>query len=92
MPADEVVRSVTDGSVDVGLATLPIDDTNLHIHWIGEASCVAVLHEDHPLAQSDSLSLRQLHTQQVLTVEIPFGCDARSTQLFRHPGTARSPG
>ncbi|GBD56083.1 LysR family transcriptional regulator [Gluconobacter wancherniae] len=72
MPADDVVRSVTDGSVDIGLATLPIDNANLHIHWIGEASCVAVLHEDHPLAQSDSLSLRQLHTQQVLTVGNPF--------------------
>ncbi|GBQ20695.1 LysR substrate-binding domain-containing protein [Gluconacetobacter sacchari] len=72
MASENVVSAVAEGTLDIGLATLPIDIANVRVHWIGEAPCVAVLSENDPLATQDVLSLKQLHNRHVMTVGNPF--------------------
>ncbi|AOX18593.1 LysR family transcriptional regulator (plasmid) [Kozakia baliensis] len=72
MTSESVIKSVADGVLDLGLATLPIDIADTRLHWIGEAPCVAVLAEDDPLAAREAISLAELTSRRILTVGNPF--------------------
>jgi DNA-binding transcriptional LysR family regulator len=68
--AEQVVQALLARTVEVGLATLPLDHGTLDIHYIIEAPCVAVLHRDHPLAIASAgvLALKDIAAHPVVTV------------------------
>jgi DNA-binding transcriptional LysR family regulator len=72
MTSESVCHAVADGGIDLGLVTLPLEHENVHLHWIGEAPCVAVLSEHDPLAKESVISLKHLSNRQILTVANPF--------------------
>jgi DNA-binding transcriptional LysR family regulator len=66
--AEQVVDALLSRAVDIGIATLPLAHGDIDLHYLIEAPCVAVLRDDDPLAQADSLSLAQLASQNLATV------------------------
>lgn len=68
MLADEVIRQVSEGVVDVGITSLPVDLGTCKLHWSGQAPCVLVLPEDHPLAHLDTVELSDVADDTVISV------------------------
>jgi DNA-binding transcriptional LysR family regulator len=66
--AEYVVQALLARSVEVGIATLPLDHGTLALHYIVEAPCVAVVHRDHPLAGPGVLALQDIAAHPVVTV------------------------
>ena len=71
-PAELVVQSVLSGRAAVGLTSLPFDHPGLTTHWVGQASCVALLSSDDPLASLPVLPLAELAGRRLLTMANPF--------------------
>ncbi|MEM7441725.1 MAG: LysR substrate-binding domain-containing protein [Pseudomonadota bacterium] len=70
--AEEIIRSVLDLTIDVGLASLPIDHPGLKLHWVVDAGSVAVLRADDPLAKAPIVALEQLADRRVITMTNPY--------------------
>jgi DNA-binding transcriptional LysR family regulator len=66
--AERVVQDVVSRSADLGLATLPFEESGIDVHWVGEAPCVAVMRADHPLAARPMVRLRDLRGHRLLTL------------------------
>lgn len=70
--AEEIIRSILDLTVDVGLASLPIDHPGVKVHWVVDAGCVAVLRDNDPLAQTPTVRLDQLADRRLITMTNPY--------------------
>lgn len=66
--AEQVVHAVLHRTVSLGLTSLPVAHRGLELHWIGEAPCVAVMRQDHPLASQSSISRAALCGTRVITM------------------------
>jgi DNA-binding transcriptional LysR family regulator len=66
--AEHVLDALLSRAVDIGIATLPLAHGEIHLHYLIEAPCVAVLRNDDPLAKASSLSLAQLAPRTLATV------------------------
>ncbi|MGL4287253.1 MAG: LysR family transcriptional regulator [Phreatobacter sp.] len=80
--AEEVVRSVLDRTADLGFASLPIERRGLDVHWLAEAHCVAVMAEDHPLARDETIALRALAGEPIITTASLTRLRRRIDQAF----------
>jgi DNA-binding transcriptional LysR family regulator len=85
-PAEQVVHAVLARSVDIGLASLPIEHPGLDVHWIAEARLVAVVAKTNPLARRDSVSLADLREQRLITVSNPNRLKGRIDATLRAEG------
>ncbi|MFT5112008.1 MAG: DNA-binding transcriptional LysR family regulator [Parasphingorhabdus sp.] len=56
----EIAANVVDGSLEIGIVTLPVKTGDLNITPLGEDRIVLVGRHDHPLAQLQKISLQQL--------------------------------
>ncbi|MCC8395368.1 LysR family transcriptional regulator [Paraburkholderia sp. MMS20-SJTR3] len=66
--AEQVVQALLSRSVDVGIATLPLEHAALDLHYLIEAPCVAVVSDDDPLADAPVISLHDLTARKIATV------------------------
>ena len=87
-PAEVVVQSVLNGRAAVGLTSLPFDHPGLTTHWVGQASCVALLACDDPLAALPVLPLAELATRRLLTMANPFRLRGRVQAALDRQGIA----
>lgn len=68
---EHVLHAVMTGAVQLGASSLPLAHQGLHVHWIGQLSCVAVLPQDDPLAAHDTVSLADLAQRRLITMSDP---------------------
>ncbi|WP_347558234.1 LysR family transcriptional regulator [Robbsia sp. KACC 23696] len=85
-PAEQVVHAVLARSVDIGLASLPIEHPGLDVHWIAEVPLVAVVASGNPMAKQDTLSLADLRGQKLITVSNPNRLKGRIDATLRAHG------
>lgn len=86
MLAEQVVQAALAKTLDIGVVSLPLEHKGLQIHWIGEASCVAVMAENAALAAHEVISLEQLAQQQVITLSNPYRLRGRIDSAFAEAG------
>ncbi|RMO92569.1 Transcriptional regulator, LysR family [Pseudomonas syringae pv. tagetis] len=86
MSPENVVQAVLSKTMDLGAVSLPLEHRGLEIHWIGEASCVAVLPADSPLAAHDVLSMELLRQQTLITMANPYRFRRRIDKAFHDAG------
>ena len=86
MLAEQVVQAALAKTLDIGVVSLPLEHKGLQIHWIGEASCVAVMAENSPLALHQVVTLEQLAQQQVITLSNPYRLRGRIDSAFAGAG------
>lgn len=65
----EVVRLVFEGSVDFGLATLPVAESRVKTEFLFVRDDVVICPLDHPLVRLDEVSLRQVTDYPMLMLE-----------------------
>jgi DNA-binding transcriptional LysR family regulator len=63
---DDQVRGVLDGSIDLALVHVPIDDQGLNVEPLHTEPRFAILAPDHPLADRDSVSIAELGDDRVV--------------------------
>lgn len=68
--AERTVQEVVSRTADYGVSSYPFDRSDLDVHWIGEAPCVAVMRKDHPMASNTSIRLRDLQGERLLTLSV----------------------
>ncbi|AZP71522.1 LysR family transcriptional regulator [Pseudomonas poae] len=81
-----VVQAVLAKTVDLGVVSLPLEHRGLEVHWIGEASCVAVLAHDSPLASESVLSMETLAQHTLISISNPFRFRRRINKAFENMG------
>jgi DNA-binding transcriptional LysR family regulator len=86
--AEQVVQALLSRSVDVGIATLPLDHAALDLHFLIEAPCVAVVSEDDPLAGAPVIALRDLAARKIATVANRYRLRRRIDAAFESAGLA----
>jgi DNA-binding transcriptional LysR family regulator len=86
--AEQVVQALLSRAVDVGIATLPLDHAALHLHYLIEAPCVAVVSQDDPLAEVPVIPLRELAERKIATVASRYRLRRRIDQAFETAGLA----
>ncbi|ABE36020.1 bacterial regulatory helix-turn-helix, lysR family protein [Paraburkholderia xenovorans LB400] len=84
--AEHIVQALLARTVEVGVATLPLDHATLDLHYIVEAPCVAVLHADHPLAGPGVLALQDIAAHPVVTVANRYRLRRRIDAAFADAG------
>jgi len=63
-----VVRDVLDGSADIGLVMLPLEDSeNLHIFPIVQDEVHVFVHKSHPFAKEKTVHITQLQDLDIIT-------------------------
>ncbi|MDB5880048.1 MAG: LysR family transcriptional regulator [Variovorax sp.] len=68
---EQVVHAVLEGTVQLGATSLPLAHGGLHVHWLGELPCVAVLREDDELARRAIVPLAELARRRIVTMTNP---------------------
>ncbi|MEZ0469420.1 DNA-binding transcriptional regulator OxyR [Luteimonas salinilitoris] len=67
--SDVLLTRLRDGRLDAGLLALPVHDEQLHAEFLFEEPFLLAVPGRHPLAQRDSLALRELSEQRLLLLE-----------------------
>jgi DNA-binding transcriptional LysR family regulator len=86
---EEVVDLVLGRVSDLGLCSLPVQSTGLHIHRAFEADCVAVLRSDDPLARHDIVALQALDGRRLITTANPYRQRRHVDEALRDVGLSR---
>ncbi|MFB5282741.1 LysR family transcriptional regulator [Peribacillus sp. Hz7] len=63
---------VEDGQVDLGIVVMPANEKKFNIHPFIEDEFVLYLHEDHPLAHKQSISLSELRDERFILFSKDF--------------------
>ncbi|HXZ10153.1 MAG TPA: LysR family transcriptional regulator [Paraburkholderia sp.] len=83
---EQVVEAVLGGTVDMGVASLPLEHRGVRVHWIGEAACVAALRADDPLAQAPRIALSDFRERRLVTMQNPYRLRPRLDSAFAAAG------
>ncbi len=70
--SENVVQAVVARTADVGIASLPLDNPGVDVHWIGEVPCVAVVAASDPLATRDMLRPEDLQGRRLIASANPY--------------------
>lgn len=84
--SENVVQAVVARTADVGLASLPLDNPGIDVHWIGEVPCVAIVRQDDPLAQNDIITPLDLARRRIIAPANPYRLRMRIEQAFSEQG------
>lgn len=84
--SENVVQAVMAGTADLGAVSLPLDNPGIDIHWLGEVPCVAVVAEDHPLAQKAVISAEDLAGHRLIASANPFRLRMRINDVLSNLG------
>jgi DNA-binding transcriptional LysR family regulator len=83
---EQVVDAVLNGTVDMGVSSLPLEHRGVCVHWIGEAPCVAVVRADDPLAAKPRLTLHDFAARRLVTMRNPYRLRPRLDAAFAQAG------
>ena len=64
-----IIARLRSGKLDVGLLALPVHDDQLHAEFLFEEPFLLAVPETHPLAERESLSLKELSKERLLLLE-----------------------
>lgn len=84
--SENVVQAVLARSADIGIASLPLDNSGLEVHWIGEAPCVAVVSETHELADRNLILPEDLEGRRLVVSANPYRLRMRINQTLEQRG------
>lgn len=70
--AENVVQAVVARTADIGIASLPLDNPGVDVHWVGEVPCVAVVAANDPLAGLDLLRAENLKGRRLIASANPY--------------------
>lgn len=70
--SENVVQAVVARTADVGIASLPLDNPGVDVHWVGEVPCVAVVAASDPLANRDMLRPEDLQGRRLISSANPY--------------------
>lgn len=79
---ERVLQAVLSGTVQLGMASLPLEHRGLQLLWIAQAPCVAVLAETDALAASATLDPAALASQRIITLANPYRLRSRIDQVL----------
>lgn len=83
---EQVVHAVLEGTVQLGATSLPLAHSGLHVHWIGELPCVAVLRHNDELARRAIVPLAELARRRIVTMTNPSRLRLRLDAAMRAAG------
>lgn len=83
---EQVVDSVLNGTVDIGVSSLPLEHRGVTVHWIGESACVAALGESDPLARQPRIALSDFDGRRLVTMQNPYRLRPRLDSAFAAAG------
>jgi len=70
--SENVVQAVVARTADIGIASLPLDNPGVDVHWIGEVPCVAIVAAGDPLAGRDVLRPEDLKGRRLIASANPY--------------------
>lgn len=70
--SENVVQAVVARTADVGIASLPLDNPGVDVHWVGEVPCVAVIASHDPLACAGILKPEHLQGRRLIASANPY--------------------
>ena len=82
----EVARLVVDGTVDFGIATLPVNDTRLDTDPLFMRREVVIACQDHPLSARSRLTLKHLAEEPILSLEEGSTSRSLTDRIFLEAG------
>ena len=85
---ERVLQAVLSGSVQLGVASLPLEHRGLQLLWIAQAPCVAVMADTDPLATAPCVPLAALAQRRIVTLANPYRLRHRIDQVLAQ---ARAP-
>jgi DNA-binding transcriptional LysR family regulator len=72
MASENVVQAVVARTADVGIASLPLDNPGIDVHWIGEVPCVAVVKTDDPLSRKAVFEPQDIAQRRLIASSNPY--------------------
>jgi DNA-binding transcriptional LysR family regulator len=84
--AENVVQAVVARSADLGVASLPLDNPGIDLHWIGEVPCVAVVSHNDPLALKPVIEAQDLASRRLIASANPYRLRMRINQALQAQG------
>jgi LysR family hydrogen peroxide-inducible transcriptional activator len=66
---EEIIRMLDQGRLDAGVLALPVDDQGLELLTLFDEHFVAAMPASHPLADKQSISLKDLEGEELLLLE-----------------------
>jgi DNA-binding transcriptional LysR family regulator len=85
-PSENVVQTIVARSADLGVASLPLDNSGIDVHWIGEVPCVAVVSERDELASRTILKPEDLQGRRLIASSNPYRFRMRINQVLEVHG------
>ncbi len=82
--AENVVQAVVARSADIGIASLPLDNPGIEVHWVGEVPCVAVVADGDPLATAGVVAAEDLRDRRLIMSANPYRLRMRIDQALEH--------
>ena len=82
----DVRRMLTDGTVDLAIASKPEETDGLHYEPIAENTVYLVVPAGHPLAQRESVCFNDIRNETFIQLSSKTGFARHSRQLFREAG------
>jgi DNA-binding transcriptional LysR family regulator len=70
--AENVVQAVIARTADIGLASWPLDNPGVDVHWQAEVQCTAVVSIDHPLSSLAVITPSDLAGQRLIVAANPY--------------------
>jgi DNA-binding transcriptional LysR family regulator len=84
--SENVVQAVLARTSDIGIASLPLDNSGLDVHWIGESPCVAVVSNDDELAKHSVVTPEDLQGRRLIVSANPYRLRMRINQTLEKHG------
>ena len=88
MASENVVQTVVARTADIGIVSLPVDNSGLDLHWVGEVPCVAVVAENDELAGRETLGPGDLRTRRLIASANPYRLRMRINEALQQHGVS----
>lgn len=88
--SENVVQAVLARTADVGVASLPLDNPGIDVHWVGEVPCVAVIASNDPLATKAVLHPSDLEGRRLISSANPYRLRMRIDKALKEHSIAPS--
>ena len=86
---EQVVQSVLNGQVQLGLSSLPLEHRGLDVQWIGQLDCVVMMKRGDPLARLERVPLAALAARRLITMSNPYRLRHRLDAVLAESGERR---
>jgi DNA-binding transcriptional LysR family regulator len=88
--SENVVQAVVARTADIGIASAPMDNPGVEVHWQAEAPCHAVVAADHPLASRNVVTPTDLHGARLIMAANPYRLRMQIDQVLAENGVVPS--